>query len=163
MKYIFVTSFIFSSFLQAHAKDDNFRKQLINPEGLYQSKFYTQAVSTTGGRTIYVSGQWAYTDKGELQGKDDLTAQAILSCQNLSAVLKRADASPADVVKVNVYIVNYKMADLAALEAGLTVCFGKKRDFASTLIGVQALARDGMLFEIEAIAVKAEQGAAANP
>ena len=40
-----------------------------------------------------------------------------------------------------------------ALEAGLNECFVKDRHFASTVVGVQALARDGMLAEVEAVAV----------
>jgi enamine deaminase RidA (YjgF/YER057c/UK114 family) len=56
-------------------------------------------------------------------------------------------------VKINVYLVNYKGKDIKALDEGLTECFGKERTFASTVVGVQAQARDGMLAEVEAIAV----------
>ncbi len=128
-------------------------RENINPPDFYRSKYYTHAVATTGGRTVYVAGQWASNAQGELQGAGDLRAQAMLACRNLKRVLSASGATPADVVKINVYIVNYKVADLEALEAGLTECFGPDRHFASTLVGVQALARDGMLFEIEAVAV----------
>lgn len=130
-----------------------FEKYLINPETLYQSEYYTQAISTRGGRTIHISGQWAYAADGTLQHAGDLTAQAELSCRNLKALLEAAGATPADVVNVNVFVRNYRQSDLDAVEAGFRACFGSDRKFASTLIGVQALALDGMLFEINATAV----------
>jgi 2-iminobutanoate/2-iminopropanoate deaminase len=73
--------------------------------------------------------------------------------QSLKAYVEAAGATPADVVKINVYLVGNKEKDLKALDEGLTACFGKQRNFASTVVGVQALARDGMLAEVEAIAV----------
>lgn len=128
-------------------------KQFINPPGLYHSKYYTQAVAARGGTTLYASGQWAYDAAGELVGRGDKRAQALLAFQNLKAVLAAGGATPADVVKINVYFVDYSPADLAILEDGLTECFGLNRHFASTLLGVQALALDGMLVEVEAVAV----------
>jgi enamine deaminase RidA (YjgF/YER057c/UK114 family) len=135
------------------AETPEFERKLINPDTLYKSRYFSQAVSTRGGRTIQVSGQWACDKNGKLQGAGDLKAQAELACQNLKTLLEASGATPADVTNVNVYVVNYKQADLAAIEAGFTACFGSERNFASTLIGVQALARDGMLFEIDAVAV----------
>ncbi len=129
---------------------------LINPDNLYQSRYYTQAVRVQGGATLYVSGQWSYNPQGELVGKDNLEAQTLQTFQNLQAVLKAAKATPQDVVKINIYIVNYRPEYLSILEKGLQACFGEKRNFASTLIGVQALAREGMQIEAEAIAVTAQ-------
>lgn len=57
------------------------------------------------------------------------------------------------VVKINVDVVDYSPADVAILEDGLTECFGLNRHFGSTLVGVQALALDGRLIEVEAVAV----------
>jgi len=66
---------------------------------------------------------------------------------------KFGDATPADVVKLNTSVVNYKPADLPIIrEARAQICTGDKLP-ASTLIGVQALAFDGLLIEIEAITV----------
>lgn len=128
-------------------------KTRINPDHLYQSKYYTQAIATQGGQTIYISGQWAYDPKGQLIGENQFDLQTQQTFQNLKAVLEAAGASPEDVVKINLYVANYQPQLLAEIENGLTLCFGTKREFASTLIGVQALARQGMLIEVEAIAV----------
>ena len=125
----------------------------LNPPKLYRSKYYTQMVSVRGGKTIYVSGQWSCTDKGELLHKGDLAAQIKQAFTNLKTYLEAAGATPADVVKINVYLVGNTEKDLKALDEGLTACFGKERNFASTVAGVRGLARDGMLAEVEAIAV----------
>jgi enamine deaminase RidA (YjgF/YER057c/UK114 family) len=129
------------------------KKELINPPKLYRSPYYTQVVGVRGGKTLFVSGQWSCSPKGELLHKGDLAAQTVQAFKNLKAYLHGAGASPADVVKINVYLVGYKGKDIKALDAGLTACFGKERAFASTVVGVQALARDGMLAEVEAVAV----------
>jgi enamine deaminase RidA (YjgF/YER057c/UK114 family) len=129
------------------------KKELVNPPHLPRSPYYAQAVGARGGKTVYISGQWACTPKGELVGKGDVRAQAGQAFKNLRATLTACGATPAAVVKINVYMVGYKETDLAALDEGLLECFGKERKFASTLVGAQALARDGMLVEVDAIAV----------
>ena len=129
------------------------KKELVNPPDFYRSPYYTQAVGVRGGKTLYISGQWSCNPKGELVGKDDMHAQAKQAFNNLKTVLSACGATAANVVKINVYLVGYKGKDITALDEGLKACFGTKRDFASTVVGVQALARDGMLVEVEAIAV----------
>jgi enamine deaminase RidA (YjgF/YER057c/UK114 family) len=49
--------------------------------------------------------------------------------------------------------VNYKPADLPIIREARSRIFADENLPASTLIGVQALALDGLLIEIEAIAV----------
>ena len=129
-------------------------KRLINPAGLYDpGRYYTHAVAAHGGTTVFVAGQVALTPARELVGPGDKTAQARQAFVNLRTALTAAGAAPSDVVKITVYIVDYRPADLAALEAGLAECFGAGHGFASTVVGVQALALDGLLIEVEAVAV----------
>lgn len=129
-------------------------KELVNPSGLHTpSKWYTQVVGVRGGKTIYVSGQVSLDGLGGLVGRGDLRAQTVQAFRNLKAALAAAGATPADVVQVRLYFVHYQQGCLAELEAGLDACFGKSRDFASTVVGVQALAREGLLVEVEAVAV----------
>ncbi len=45
----------------------------INPPGLMQPKGYSQIVTATGGRTIYIAGQGAYDADGKLVGEGDHT------------------------------------------------------------------------------------------
>jgi enamine deaminase RidA (YjgF/YER057c/UK114 family) len=49
--------------------------------------------------------------------------------------------------------VGYKPSDLAILRDVRSRAFGDTALAASTLVGVQALAREGLLIEVEAIAV----------
>ena len=86
-----------------------------------------------------------------LKGKPE--GRVMSGGMTLIPTLKQRLAKPSDVVKINVYIVGYKEANLKELDAGLMECFGKERTFASTVVGVQALARDDLLLEVEAVAV----------
>jgi enamine deaminase RidA (YjgF/YER057c/UK114 family) len=120
---------------------------------LWSSPFFTQVVMARGGKTVYVSGQVAEDASRQLVGPDDLAAQARQAFKNLKLALAAGGAVPGDVVKINVYIVGYQEKDLDAVQEGLGECFGADRGFASTLIGVAALARPGLLIEVEATAV----------
>jgi enamine deaminase RidA (YjgF/YER057c/UK114 family) len=129
------------------------QKKFINPEGMVRPGAYTPVVTTQGGRTLYISGQVSLDEKGELVGRGDLTAQAEQVWRNVGLALKGAGASFNDLVKINVYVVNYKPEYRDMLHQMRLRHVSKDNPPASTLVGVQALARDGFLIEIEAIAV----------
>ena len=129
--------------------------QRINPAELFRSPYFTQVVTVRGGKTVFVSGQVAFDAQHQLVGKDDLASQAKQAFRNLRVALAAGGATPGNVVKINVYIVAYQEKDLDAVQEGLGECFGADRGFASTLIGVAALARPGLLIEVEATAVVA--------
>ena len=128
-------------------------KKFINPPGLVKPGVYTPAISVTGGRTIYVSGQVSQDAEGNLVGKGDLLAQTEQVYKNLGFALAGAGATFADVVKLNVYVVGYKPEHRAVLQSVREKNVAKDNPPASTLIGVQALARADFLVEIEAVAV----------
>jgi enamine deaminase RidA (YjgF/YER057c/UK114 family) len=128
-------------------------RRFINPEGLARPGVYTPVVVARGGRTIYVSGQVPQNSKGELVGGDDLVAQAEQVYRNLELALKGAGATFSDVVKLNVYVVNFKPEYRDLLQSVRVRHVSKENPPASTLVGVQALARPGFLVEIEAVAV----------
>lgn len=123
----------------------------INPSTLPPATGYTQVVTATGSRMIFVSGQIGVNASGELaQG---LRAQTIQVIENIQAALHAAGATLDDVVKANWYIVNYKPQDRDLLREIRAQYFSRTHPPASTLIGVQALAFEGLLIEVEAIAV----------
>ncbi|MES2581192.1 MAG: RidA family protein [Pseudomonadota bacterium] len=130
-----------------------YQRESMDPPGRYASPYYTHAVATRGGKTLYVSGQWSYDPSGKLVGRGDLKAQTIQAFTNLKAVVEAAGARTSEIVKINTYVVGYEEKNLAELGAGLNICFGTSRDYASTVVGVQSLAREGMLIEVEAIVV----------
>ena len=128
------------------------KKQFFNPSNLHRPRGYTHAVAVEGGRLIFIAGQVAFDKGGNLVGKGDLRAQADKAFENLVAALAAAGATVADVVKVNTYVVNYKTADYPIIREARARIFDLENPPASTLIGVQALAVDDLLIEIEAIA-----------
>jgi enamine deaminase RidA (YjgF/YER057c/UK114 family) len=105
------------------------------------------------GRMLYVAAQVALDSAGGLVGPGDLSAQTAQAFRNLSAVLKGAGASPSDVVRLTIYVVNYDPQDLQTIrDAGGAYCSGRDAPVA-TVLGVQALSRPGLLIAIEATAV----------
>jgi len=127
----------------------------INPEGLLTPRGYTQVVTASGGRTVYVSGQISANAKGEVVGKGDLKAQTAQVFENIKTALAAAGAAPKDVVKTNIYAVNFKSEDIPAIRDVRNAFFAGVEPPASTLVGVTALANPDWLIEIEVIAVVA--------
>lgn len=128
-------------------------KQFICPDGLARPGVYTPVVTVRGGKTVFVSGQVSQDSAGNLVGKGDLLAQTEQVYRNLQAALAGAGATFNDVVKINVYVVNFKPEYRDLLQSVRARHVSKERPPASTLIGVQALARADFLVEVEAIAV----------
>ncbi len=130
-------------------------KKFINPDTLLPPRGYTHVVSVEGaGKMIFIAGQVAVDKDGKLVGAGDLPAQARQAAANVKAALAGAGATPADIVKMNAYIVNYKQSDYAAMREARAVLFPDGANPpASTLVGVTALAVDGLMIEIEAIAM----------
>lgn len=128
------------------------QKRFINPADIHKPRGYSHAVAVEGGRTIYISGQVAVDREGNPVGKGDLRAQAEKASENLLAALKAAGASATDIVKMNTYVVGYKPEDYRIIRDVRARMFAEAQPPASTLVGVAALAIDGLLIEMEAIA-----------
>jgi 2-iminobutanoate/2-iminopropanoate deaminase len=108
---------------------------------------YTDAV--WAGDHLFVSGVPALAPDGSLTGPGDVEAQFAQVLENLAAILAAAGATPADVVKVNVYLV--EVDDRPRINPQRQAFFGETRP-ASTLVGVRELPVPGMLVEMEAVA-----------
>ena len=131
------------------------KKQFINPPEIHKPRGYSHAVVVEGGRAIYISGQVAVDREGNLVGRGDLGVQAAKASENLLAALKAAGAAAADIVKMNTYVVNYKPEDYRIIRDVRARIFAGIEPPASTLIGVAALAVEGLLIEMEAVAAVA--------
>lgn len=123
------------------------------PAGLVHSPAFSQVVSAVGTRTVYVAGQVAIDEHGNLVGGSDLEAQTMQVMRNVERALAAADATFAQVVKITTYVVDYKPSDQALIGRARAPFFRAGRPPASTLVGVATLARPEWLVEIEAIAV----------
>ena len=108
------------------------------------------------GGLVFVRGQVGQDlESGDSVGIGDPAAQAEQAYANLIAALEGAGATPADIVKSTIYVVGLDDAAMPAVFKGMTAALGDTRATppASTMVGVELLALDGMLIEIEAIAV----------
>ena len=124
-----------------------------NPRTMPAPRGYTQVVETTGpGRTIYLSGQLGMTPGGAFAGAPgDFRAQAMQCFENLKAGFASVGAGFEHVVKVTNFFVD--MAHLPLFFEVRDRYVNTKAPPASTAIQIGRLAREGALFEIEAIAV----------
>ena len=128
-------------------------KQYLNPDTLLKPRGYTHIVTITGpAKMIFISGQVAIDKEGKLVGPGDLKTQIRQCSANLKAALEAAGATPADIVKTNTYIVNYKQSDYSAMREARGELFPDGEPPASTLVGVTSLAVDGLMVEMEAVA-----------
>lgn len=104
------------------------------------------------GRAIYVSGQVALDSTGRVVGEGDFRAQAARAFENLRLVLSAARARPTDVVRLTIYVVNYRPEQLAVIRDVGAVFFPSRNPPALTVVGVQSLQQDGLLIAVDAIA-----------
>ena len=108
---------------------------------------YSQAIRK--GDTLYLSGQIGMVPAtGELVS-DDVKEQTAQALANMKAILAEAGATPADVTKVTVFIVD--MAEFQIVNGVYSETFGADAP-ARSCVAVAALPK-GARVEIEAIAV----------
>jgi len=123
----------------------------VNPPALSAPTGYTHIVEVTGpNRTIYISGQIAFDQDGQVVGAGDMKAQAEQVFKNLETALTSAGAKFSDVVKMNSYI-----TDMSKVQAvrDVRARYFKDATPASTFVEVKGLVRPELLLEIEVIAV----------
>lgn len=123
----------------------------INPGTLAALPGFTHAVRV--GATLYVSGEVALDSTGRLVGAGDLRAQAAQAFANLATVLRIGGATPADVAKLTIYVVNYSPKDLEAIRQAAPEFFPQRNPPAGIIVGVQTLPQDGLLIAVDATAV----------
>lgn len=132
-------------------------KKFINPESLpnwEQSFSQVITVSPVGpAKTVYISGQVAVDKNQNLIGDGDLAAQAMQAFQNLETALTAGGATTADVVRLNIYVKDYKPENAAPVSEALRRYFPQQQLPTSTWLGVQALAKEGFLIEVDAVAI----------
>jgi len=131
-------------------------KEHLNPADLpHWSESFSQVIVVQAGatRTIYVSGQVSVDPHNNIVGVGDLSRQAEVALQNLSKALAAGGATPADVVRLGIYVKDYQRDQAAVISSALRKTFVAGRMPTSTWLGVSSLALDGLLIEIEATAV----------
>jgi enamine deaminase RidA (YjgF/YER057c/UK114 family) len=116
---------------------------------------YRHAAVATGTRTVYVAGQVSVDADGNIVGSGDHRAQARRALTNVVQALVAAGATPAQLVRLNMYAVGLNEHTRAALYRGLGEASREHgvEPVPATLVGVEALGSDDFLIEIDAIAV----------
>src|SRR2546430_15706661 len=91
--------------------------------------------------------------RSQLAGPGDLRAQARQAFATLAFVLKTGGATPADVAKLTIYVVNYSPRDFAAIREAGAEFLPARNPPAGIVVGVQSLPMEGLLIAVDATAV----------
>lgn len=130
-------------------------RKTINPSTLFNSKQYgfSQIVVSKPEKMVFISGQVAWDENGNIVGENDLATQVQKAMDNLKKAMEAAGGTLEDIVMLRIYKVDYQQADSAIISAALLKYFGTVNPPASTWLSVQGLANADFMVEIEAQAV----------
>ncbi len=126
---------------------------IVNPEGLFDPApfgFSHAVVASGGSRLAFIAGQGGEDSSGDLSS--EFAAQVKQAYANLRTALEAVGAKPGQVTKLTTYVVDHDMSKLEPMTQYLKETFGAALP-AQTLVPVPRLALDGMLFEVDAVAV----------
>lgn len=125
----------------------------INPSTVYTpyNNVYTQVIKAVGKVHVHVAGTVSLDVDRNLVGEGDMGIQVQTTFENLRLSLEAVDATPADVVRINIFTLDvdqFLQQGIVHMEA----FFGSTPP-TSTLVGVTRLADPRYLVEIECDAV----------
>jgi enamine deaminase RidA (YjgF/YER057c/UK114 family) len=125
--------------------------QLLTPATMPKSVGYSQIATVSGGTIVFISGQVALDNNGNVVGKDDFQTQAEQVFSNLRAAIKAVGGDFSDVVKLNYYLVD--LSHLPELRDVRNKYITLSNPPTSTAVQVTRLFRPEFLVEVEAVAV----------
>ena len=121
-----------------------------NPPELGTPPGYSQIVDISASRIIFISGQTALDQDGNLVGKNDFAAQAAQVFRNLAVALQARGCDAASPVKLTVFLTD--MGHLGVYRDARNRFFAPPAAPAVTLVEVSKLYGPDFMIEIEAIA-----------
>ena len=128
----------------------------MNPPTLSEPQGFMHVGIASGSRLVFLAGQVAQSNDGELVGAGDLAAQTEQALLNVGAGLEAAGATFDDVAKLTIYVVDWNEGKMEQLMAGV-VRAAERLNAAplvpSTLVPVPRLFQEGYLIELDATAV----------
>jgi len=126
--------------------------QLLRPEGLVTSPAFSHvAIVPPGATMVYVGGQNAVNEDGELVGGADVAAQTRQVMANLQTALAAAGLGVEHLVSVSVVLVAGVDVDAAYAAAAPSLASAKTPPLVSAAL-VSALGVPGALVEVSAVA-----------
>ncbi len=131
----------------------NVELTIVNPAELYDPapNGYSHGIVAKGGsRVAYIAGQGGEDATGALA--PEFAGQVRQAYANLCAALAAVGAGPRQVTKITTYVVEYDPSMLEVMTQLVKETFGDALP-AQTLVPVPRLALDGMLFEVDAVAI----------
>ncbi|WET76438.1 RidA family protein [Amycolatopsis sp. QT-25] len=124
--------------------------EYLTPAGLHHVPGgFTPVVLVSGADLVFLSGQVAWDEQGNLCGTDHVS-QIRQIARNLDTALAAVGCGREHIIKETVYVVDYHPQVLSGLFAVLRQ--GGSRPPASTLVGVAALFEPGVLVEVDVVA-----------
>ena len=122
------------------------RRTLGKPTG----SSYSAGVSVPAGRLVFISGIVAMDESGEVIAPGDMEAQTRHVFDRMGELLLEAGAGFQDVVKITTFVTD--MSKYAGFSKVRGEVF-QDGYAASATVGANALVKEGLLVEVEAIAV----------
>ena len=125
-----------------------YERVLIEPEGVAPPAGHYSHGIVASGRMLFVAGQVALDEHGNLVGKDDPAAQTRQVLTNMQRVIESAGGRMGDVARSTVYLTNL---DHRNAVASVRKEFFPHPPPVNTLLVVSSLADPAFLVEIDAI------------
>ncbi|ONI88219.1 endoribonuclease [Actinosynnema sp. ALI-1.44] len=124
--------------------------EYLTPAGLFHVPgAFTPVVLVRGADLVFLSGQVAWDEHGNLCGTDHLTQMQRIA-QNLDTALAAVGCGREHIIKETVYVVDHRPQLIAGLFSALRQ--GVSAAPASTLVGVAALFDPDVLVEVDIVA-----------
>jgi enamine deaminase RidA (YjgF/YER057c/UK114 family) len=128
--------------------DDGFERSVVDVDGVAPPGAHYSHGIVTSGRLLFVAGQVAVDENGNVVGGDDASEQARQVLTNLQRVVEAAGGRMEDVARTTVYLTRWEdRGPVGEVRRG----FFPSLPPANTLLVVSSLARPEYLVEIDAI------------
>ncbi len=135
--------------------------QKINPPALLEplgGAHVHVAITSPGRRLAFLAGQPAFAKDGTFVGKGDIGKQAEQAYANIRDTLAAIGAAPEDIVKLSIFVVDYRPEHFEQIDQAARTVFGDRKPItAASLLGVSALGLPDFLIEIEAVVELADE------
>jgi enamine deaminase RidA (YjgF/YER057c/UK114 family) len=121
-----------------------------SPDTMAATKGYSHVAEVRGGKLVFIAGQIAINESGQVVGKGNYRLQAEQVFANLGKALKSAGASFDDLVKLTVYIVD--AAHAQEVREVRERFINHEHPPTNTAVQVAALMSPDLLLEVDAVA-----------